>query len=51
MTEFTEEEQKELSNILDEIEQKVKETRPKCTEDWQLEILDEVERELSRKKK
>lgn len=50
MSEFTNDEKEEFSKILDGIEQKIKEARPKCTEPLQLEILDEIEKLLPKKR-
>lgn len=51
MTEIPESEKQELIKILNEIEEKIKETRPKCKNVLQCEILDEIEKKLNTLKK
>jgi hypothetical protein len=46
MTEFTETEKQEITKIINEIYITVHETRHKCTDPAQLELLNEIEKKL-----
>ena len=51
MTDLSKEEKEELAKILTKMEEKIKETRPKCTNSTQIDILDEIEAKLNELKK
>lgn len=50
MTELSQNETDDLNAALTELDNTVKSTRPKCTEQWQIDLLDEIEKVLDKQR-